>query len=760
MKNEELDIVETGIDEEDTGREEIDLDEEEGKEPPFEYEDDEVNLVAAFEKHPVGQEALLAISKQVREDYKSAWDSTEEYRQRKTKNWEVFVGNLPKKQPPFQDAANVHVPLMIENISRNLMRAYAELFGDWDNVVGVASLGPDDEVMAQVLTLHSNWQIREQIIDFKRQQWRGMTIFFVNGDVTSHSYYDPVRECNRHDMLTVDEFVVPYAYTSVMPDWSDVPFRIKIMRAYKHEIEARRTTWEHVDALLEKPPQGFDASIEQPAAQSTARAEGIEPDEVDQAAPYLLLWYEGWLELPNQDGQRFCRVVADADSDKIFELAIHEQPDWQDQQRYDAEIEQLQRFHVEEEQHATMMAEFDRQRGELEQTIAFARDMGADDTNMQLQGLMSEHQQLLQAQAGVLPPQPPAWVDPEDPDPVPQPVKMKPVHLFAHGTCLENIHGNLGLGYGQIQADHNRVANTALSQFTDAATGANLWNVFTNDLVEFDGGNQMQLGWGKVIRCTFTGDDIRKALFPMKPDPANPQLLEVVKFTQQTASSSMQSPDVLSGAPGKSGEPFRGILARIEQATKQLSVLTRRYADFLLWQIKNNALLNSIYLKDEEFFSVALRGGSPIWQAIPEEYRKTTAPTKPELGSGMPEGKTLGQFKIGRKMYVRNYHVELRSDLRFVSQSQKIQEADELVMMGKSIPYLQGNQRYQYHAVRKALIARGHYDMVDTLGPEPPAGPAMPQMPPGVPRPAMPGGPVPPGAVPPGAVPPRSPVAA
>jgi len=771
MKNEELDIVETGEDEGESRLVENaagDLEEEEGP-GPFEYDEDEANLVAAFEDHPEGQDALKAISDKVRQDYKDTWDSTEEYRDRRSRNWKIFVGNLPKKQPPMQDAANVHVPIMIENISRNLMRGFSELFGDWDNVFGVAALGPNDEVMAQLLTLHGNWQIRQQIIDFKRQQFRGYTIYLVNGDVSCHSYFDPERNCNRHDMLSVDDFIVPFTYTSTMPDWSDVPYRIKILRAYKHELEKRRDQWEKVDELfIAKPKPTFDAAIEQPAAESAARDEGVEPTEVDQAAPYLLLWYEGWLDLPNQDGQRFCRVIADAESDKIFELAIHEHTDWQDQQRYESQVRELEKYRADLEQHTQIMQEMDQQRGEIEQHIAFGQDSGLDDgSSPNMQALRAQHQNLTQAQATMFPPQLPKWVkDPKDPDPQPAPVKKKPIHLFAHGVALEPIEGNLGIGYGQIQADHNRAANTALSQFTDAATGANLWNVFTNDIVEFQGGDQLQLGWGKVIRFSFSGDDIRKAILPMKPDPANPQLLEVVKMTQQTASSSMQSPDVLSGAPGKSGEPFRGILARIEQATKQLSVLTRKYADFLEQILKNNALLNSIYLDDDEFFQVALQSGSPIWDAIPEEYRTTPAPPKPQPPvPGQPpepppppamQGKILGQFKIGRQMYARNYHVEIRADLRFVSQSQKIQEADELVMMGKTIPFLQGIPAFQYEAVRKALIARGHYDMVATLGQRPPDGrPAPPPQPippgvrpPGNGAPMLPKGPMPPGMVP------------
>lgn len=717
----------------DTG--DVPLEEEAPK--PFEYDEEEPNLVDAFMSHTDGQEALKDISSKVRKDFEEAWSSTEEYRARKAKDWLIFTGNLPPKEFPFKNAANCHVPIMIENTTRNVFRAFAELFGDWDNVFGVAAIGPNDENMAQVLTLHGNWQLREQIPDFKRQQMKGMLGFFSVGDVTCHSFWDPVRMQNRHEMLSCDEFVVPYTYTSMMPDYSDVPYRVKKFPLYPHEIEARRETWSDVDRILDGPKPTFESDEGMPGAEAAAKDEGVEPSEVESAAPYQILWYEGWLELPNQDGRRFCRVMCDKDSDKVFELAIHEHPDWQDVQRHETEQQQLADFRNHTQAFQSMLTEQGLQMQQLEQSIAYARDTGMDASQAE--------QQLMQAkqmQAQVVPPAPPTWMkDPQDPTEQPRPVKKVPIHLFAHGVCIEPLFGNLGLGYGRMQADFNRAANTALSQFADSATLANVWSMIVADGIEFPGGNDISIEPGKLIRISGSiGDDIRKSIIELKPGPANPQLVELVKEMREFGQTSMQSPSVLSGDPGKSGETFRGIAARIEQATKQLSVSTRKYGDFLEQILKNNALLNSVYLRDEEFFHIALQSGSPFWG------QTTSGEAPPPQPAGQQQSPMLGQFAIGRKMYERNYHVEIRSDLRFVTQSQKIQEADELVTMGLKIPMLAQNPIYQYHAVRKALMARGQNEMVAALGPPPTPQtmqqPGMPQ--PGAPPPGMPQQPHPP----------------
>jgi hypothetical protein len=702
------------------------VDQGDGQEPePFVYDDEEPNLVKAFKSHPDGEEALREVSKLVRDNYRSGMDSTEEYRKRKERDWKIFIGNLPKKEGKFKDGANTHVPIMLENTTRNVFRAESELFGDWDNVFGVVPLGPHDEEMAQVLTLHGNWQLRVQIPDFKRQQSRGMMAFFTNGDVTCHSFYDPFRKQNRHEILTCDDFIVPYTHVSTMPDWSDVPWRIKVQMMQPHQLEERRLAWEGVDELLDKKKPSFDDEPEMAMHVAVAKDEGIEVDEVDASAPYKILWFEGWLELPNQDRRRWCRVMADEGSDQVFELAIHEEPDWQDVQRYETQMGELSDYRAQVQSQQAFLAQQQQMVEQIRQQVAFAMDSGMD-----AQGAEIELAQAEEMMGQMAPPPAPTWMrDPQDPEELPDPVEKVPIHLFSHGVCIETIVGNLGIGYGHMQADFNRAANTALQQFTDSATGNNLWSLIADESVEFDGKDQLNMEWGKIIRASGLGvGDIRQKLLPLKPDPANPQLIEVVKMSKEFAQSSMQSPSVLSGDPGKSGEPFRGIAARIEQATKQLSVSTRKYANFLEQILKNNAKLNAVYLRDEEFFHVALQSGSQLWAVS-----QTPAPGQPF------DGAIGAEFKIGKKMYERNYHVEIRSDLRFVTQSQKIQEADELVAMATKIPFLQANPAFQYEAVKKALVARGRNDMVAVLGPPPPS-----------PQPQLPG---PRGIAPPGALP-------
>ncbi len=200
-------------------------------------------------------------------------------------------------------------------------------------------------------------------------------------------------------------------------------------------------------------------------------------------------------------------------------------------------------------------------------------------------------------------------------------------------------------------------------------------------------------------------------------------LKEIVDLSIAQAQSSIQSPNVLSGEAGKSGETAKGIMARIEQATKQLSVVSSKYGDFVLRILKNNAYLNSAFLRDEEI--------AAIFNSETDRF---------------------DEVKFGRKLYERNYQVVLKSDLRFTTNVQKVEEADELVMMAMKLPPLQANPAFLYAVIKGALKSRGRMDLIQLLGAPPPPPqtflPPPPPVPPGPPG-ARPGGPPPPGARPP-----------
>lgn len=679
----------------------------EPQEEVFAYDEDSLNLAIDFDAHPEGKKCLKKLGNKIVDEFDSDWESCTQWRQRIADDWQLFAGDLPEKDFPYKDAANVHVPIALENITRVVFRAFGELFADKSNVFGVSSLGPSDDEQAALLSMHGNWQLRNEIPDFYRQMCRALLNFFFVGDLTGHSYYDEIRKQNRHEVLSAEEFVIPYSFKTTMPDYSDVPHMTKVMMRYRHEIEAMRGIWFDVDAVLKEGLEAsFDSDPDMTLTQAASQTAGVEAPDSDSEAPRKVLWYEGWVDLPNQEKQRFIKAIVDYETRHVFALTIHEEAPWQEQAKYKRQVDELAKFRNQQAMFQQALAEHDSQLAQIGQATADG-SMGPEQAMQTISGMQ---------QMAPQPPVAPAWLEnPDDPEAAPRRPDKRPIHLFTHAVCLEPSGGSLGLGYGRGQADHNRAADTAMSQFTDSATLANCKTLIAAGTVEWEGG--FQLKPGAINRASgMSPSELKDGLIPFAFADANPALLEVVKNAQDSAESSIQGPAVLSGESGKSGETARGISARIEQATKQLSVVTGKFvSEFLITILRNNAYLNSIFLPEEELFQME--------------------------ANLIPTG-LVPPFKIGRELYARNYQVEIRADLRFATQAQRVGEADDSLKLIMSVPQMQQNIALVWAAVKKCLEARGQRDMIPLLGPAPP----IPQTPLGLPLPPPP---MPPGMGPP-----------
>jgi hypothetical protein len=701
------------------GETEVAIEEPEDKKPSkdrpkgkIKYDEDDPNLVEVFVKSEVGRKWLKKIARRVREDFDADFESTTEYRERFAADFRIFAGELPPKEFPYKESANAHLPYMLENLSRLQFRAQAELFGDWKQPFGVLKVGTSAEEaeIVDVLTVHGNWQIREQMPDFRRQIGdRGLLLYFCAGDVTCHSYYDTVRRRNCHEVLTCDDFIAPYVYTTTQPDYSDLPHHTEVFYRYRHELQAMRGTWYDVDKVLKREAPGWDDDPETLLAEAVANVHGVEIPTDSKHAPYKLLRYQGWLPMPpsQQDGSgeerdRFMEVIMDYTTRAIMSLVVYEEPSWQEKERFDRQTQEL-------EQYRQQKIQFDQMQAEVQGQLASFQQQAM--TGMMAPEVAQELSAQVQQQAQMMPPPvPPGWLAEQQEEGVdldlemvaPMPMRKEPIHLYSHGVCIENLKGSLGLSYGRIQAAYNRAADTSLSQFIDSATMANVWSLITDNVVQFEGG--FKIAPGRVNKATGFSGNLKDHIFELKAQPANPQLFDIVRFMQEVGQSSIQAPNVLSGEPGKSGETYRGIAARIEQATKQLTVATQKYGQFVRQVLKNNARLNAAFLPEEEMRYLL-------------DYK---------MGQ-------LRHIKIERRLYERNYDVVFESDLRYAPQQQKIAEADEVTQMAlqPGTP-LMGNLAFAYAAIRKSLEARDRQDMVALLG-EPPPVPqmfGMPSLPP------------------------------
>lgn len=690
--------------------EEVEVGDDEEKPPPLEYDEDDPNLVEAFAETDEGKEYLKELSKRIDTRFESAWEASRQYRERFAKDWELLECALDRRKGDGFEL-KPHMPIMLKNVTRLAFRAESELFGNWERPISYAPVGETehDQQQAEARTKHTNWQFREQILDFDRQMARALMAFFSAGEVVAHSFHD--ERGNRHEVLTPDDFVMPFTYVTTMPDLSDAPWYAKVVRLYEHQLRAKKDSWFGVDEVIDKVQPSWEDDPGQELRDSVAKREGhVQDDTPAGDAPYKFLEYEGWeSEMPGQDRPRWIRAIFDTRTKGLLLLAIHEEPPLQELDRFEREQNELLEYRAAFDHHDAML-----QAARADMDIAKAAGAPAPPEADQVLKMPPPARPMWAEPPGVGEDER-AWVDKLEP----APPKKKPIWMFSRVVNIENLAGNHGIGHGRLQAHYNRIGNTALREYMDAAASGNIPSYLHDKRITIgDGKKSLAFNPGSLTGVDVPpGMKLSEAVMPWPSPAANHQLVELARLMDEFGQEAAQSPDVLSGEPGKSGETFRGLASRVEQAVKQLSVPTGRFAKLVVQIAKNNARLNAVFLDDEEVRYILDR----------------------------QSGK-YDQIKVGRALYeTGSYDATVTSDLRFISKRERVAEADEVLGMLKALPpeiaQQPGIMPFVWAATKKCLEARGMYDMVPYIGEPPP----RPQTPFGLPPPA------PPGMLPPGA---------
>jgi hypothetical protein len=673
---------------------------------PLVIDEDSPNLVPELEATDEGKKFLKTLVQDVHDEFMTAWEKNADYRQKVAEAWRVLFCDLPPKSKPFEHCANAAIPLALQNIVRLTNKMTTEVFGDWSEVFNFVPTSPESEGIAPIVTQHSNWQIRNRIPGFKRQMKRAILIFAVAGDVACHSYYDPLIHQNCHEILTCDDYVVPYSHVSVNPDFSDLPWIARRFPYHKHRLKAmgKKAGWANVDKVTSyDAPEYTNATAETTLRDTVAEFVGEDPFG-QKKGEYEIVQYEGWAELPGLEAEVYIQLIFDLCSKLPLKLTVHMRAPYHERHRFEKHTQEFQQFQQATQQHQMMGQQKEMQ---VQQLVSQAQSLPQDSPDV---GTVVQQAQQLNAQQLPPPPPPPEWL--KEGQEGPEPPYKEPIYMFSHGVCLEPILGNLGIGLGRIDGQLNIAANTVWSMFLDASALGNGKTFITSSNVDFAA--PFRIGPGVINKAkNVMPSDLQNAFLPIEFGQANPQLIEAADRFMQFGEQAANTPDIMSGASGKSGETARGVQARIEQVNAMISVPTMAFADFAIQVMQNNCKMNAIFSEEEEIFYV-------------NKYNEDLQVQGAQM------------VKAARSMYDNPYLIELVSDLQFRSRAQKVSEADEILQLPNAMQELQFNYAFKYHAVRQALIARGFQKMARTLlGPPPPLPENTFGLPPGTPNTAI-----------------------
>ena len=658
--------------------------------PPMEnMPEEEQNLVPFFLSQPDGLDKnsiLVDLPEQVIADFDDDWESSSEWREKRRKRNKLRYGDLSPKSFPFENCANVHFPVMLERELRLAHRIYSEIFPANDYVFTAIPASSASRDRSDLATLHSNWQIRKEISDFFRQQRRGITEFVGNGDVVFHSSRDIERGVNRHELLSCEEFCFPYVWKTTAVDMSDVPRKTRILRKYKHELIALEDSgkFSQVDKLLEQDKKGnnkrgrIGQEIETAVHDDQDKFHGLERPEDSTLPVYEVLEQHTWFKFPGDERDRPVIAFVEYSTGILLGLCLREQPDPKDENRYEKQTQDIKEFN-------SLVAQYKATQQKHDQMMAMLPTIPPDEAAI-MQGALAQGQLQL--------PQPAPWMklDPTTGMATePSPVKIIPIEQFSHGSAIENIDGSLGFGIGFLLEGFNETADTLASQFIDSATLANTVTGLVHDQLKMDEGDTLVVP-GELRRVRGPSiEQFQNAIKLVQFPQANPQMLEMVKLQLENADGVSSAPDVLSGESGKANETYRGIATRVEQATRQLSVLARNYLEVVTQVIKNNCHLNYLFMDDYELKSVIdARSGQSV------------------------------DVELSRKIYRDDFDIAFSADTRFASRSERVTESDQLLglasqSMPKEVASMVFTPEFFRQAALKSLKARGMYDMLQYI---------------------------------------------
>jgi hypothetical protein len=118
------------------------------------------------------------------------------------------------------------------------------------------------------------------------------------------------------------------------------------------------------------------------------------------------------------------------------------------------------------------------------------------------------------------------------------------------------------------------------------------------------GGGKVTFKPGEWKTIGFTGDDLKKNIFPLPMKPPAPITFSLLGFLSQAGDRLSSVAEILSGEPGGANERPTTTLARIEQGLKVFSSVHKRLFRGFRDEYKKLFRLNRLYLQPKNYFTV------------------------------------------------------------------------------------------------------------------------------------------------------------
>lgn len=185
-------------------------------------------------------------------------------------------------------------------------------------------------------------------------------------------------------------------------------------------------------------------------------------------------------------------------------------------------------------------------------------------------------------------------------------LKIRPTEYFTRYPFLPDTESPIyGTGFGVLLGPLNEAINTNINQLLDAGTLNNLQAGFLARGIRVGRGGMTPFRPGEWKTTTFTGDDIRKGVFPLpvkEPSTVLFQLLGLLIESGEKVGSIAN--DIMMGKSPGQNQPYSTTMAVLEQGLQVFVGIYKRIFRALSEEYKKLYRLNRDYLEDEVYLNL------------------------------------------------------------------------------------------------------------------------------------------------------------
>lgn len=183
-------------------------------------------------------------------------------------------------------------------------------------------------------------------------------------------------------------------------------------------------------------------------------------------------------------------------------------------------------------------------------------------------------------------------------------IEYSPNQYFVkYGFIPSPDGGFYDVGFGILLGSLNDTASTAINQLLDAGTMATTGGGLVGKGLKIKGG-ALSFAPNEWKQVSFSGDDIKKMLFPLPVREPSPVLLSLLQLIAASGKEIISISEISTGKLPGQNTPATTTLSSIEEGLKLFNSIYKR-----IWRAEKKELqllfrLNKMYTEDEEYFTL------------------------------------------------------------------------------------------------------------------------------------------------------------